>query len=126
MRAYVWNTLRNVVFPDFKRRQKVFREGQRIEVQNVAEESFRAAVAELPGFAGTLDSEQAVRFDDIAERLNVGTGDIAEIVKEYGLGGDAARRFKRVLVALAASELLTDFPGSDLLPLYRAIAAGIY
>jgi hypothetical protein len=126
MRAYVWNTLRNVVFPDFKRRQKAFRQSQRVEVQNAAEESFRVAVAELPGSTAMPDSEQAVRFDDIAEQLNVGTDDIAQIVKEYGLNIDAARRFKRVLMALAASELLTDFPGSDLLPLYRAIAAGIY
>jgi hypothetical protein len=126
IRAYVWNTLRNVVFPDFKRRQKVFRQSQGAVVENAAEESFRVAVAELPGSTAMPPPGQAVRFDDIAERLNVATGDIEMIVQEYELTVDAARRFKRVLTALAASELFTDSPGSDLLPLYRAIAAGIY
>ena len=126
MRAYVWNTLRNVVFPDFKRRQKELRESRREKAQNAAEQSFRVAVTELPGATSNADSEDIVRFDDIAGRLNVSTEELTRLVTDFELSVDAARRFKRILLALAASEVVTAFSSSDLLPLYRAIAAGVY
>jgi hypothetical protein len=132
MKAYIWDRLRSEVFPEFKSRQKVYRERRQQKVQKETEQQFRTALDELPApvlgdlvFEDRKDRSMAASLHRSKESLNVEGNVWTSLVDELGLDKDAQLRLERVLRVLVSSELITDISEEDFSAFLRALAAAL-
>lgn len=134
LRAFIWETLRKRVFPDFKLRQKHFSFGKRTQQHATQHKLFRDRLLMLP--APLVDTKQIVASVDGPALLGwiAIDGDKLVLVRDgweafasnAGLSTDeSCERFLRVLTALLSGELLVGMEPEELEPLLFALAAAL-
>jgi hypothetical protein len=133
LRAFIWDFLRQTVFPEFKSRGALFRNERREDYRLATLEQLSNALSVLPS---PVNPEPAV-----VERVKptIGTwisvnnsklllqrDDWEGFIEENTLAGvETQKRFLRVLAVLASSEILQELTDEEIGPLLRAIAAAV-
>jgi len=132
MRAYVWDLLRKQVFPDFKQRANTLRQEKRRSLQAAHHQRFVDALLELPSpvigkakfTSADIDEDRLFEID--GDTLVFNKNKWERFCSENEISSDEAKeRFLRVVAVLAASELLIDSTGDEVLNLLRAIAVAV-
>jgi hypothetical protein len=132
MRAYVWDLLRKQVFPDFKQRANALRKEKQRGVQAAHRQRFVNALLELPSpvigkakfTSADIDEERLFEID--GDTLVFNKKKWEEFCSENEIFSDEVKeRFLRVVAVLAASELLVDSTGDEVVSLLRAIAVAV-
>jgi hypothetical protein len=132
MKAYIWDQLRNEVFPEFKSRQKAFRAKRQQKEQKQLEKQFGIALDELPApvideaiFEERADRSMvaALRQSKAALHLDKNTWDA--LVRELDLGKETQDRLQRVLRVLVSSELISEITDEEFSLILRALAIAV-
>lgn len=133
MRAYIWQILRTQVFPEFKERQKSFRDRRRQSENTVQRARFIEATRSLPSpVQGEVDVAKHV-VPTLSNWIQASDGRIiiqkahwAQFIEQTMLDSqEAQKRFLRVVEAVVASELLTDVNAEEVESLLTAIAVAV-
>lgn len=133
LRGYIWELLRNQVFPDFKLRQKEYKEVTKLAGQSAQQQRFEQAVLQLPApLTGEVQKSRLSgaalgRFVVTAGKdLVVDKGRWEALASEVQLTSrDAEERFFRVLTVLASNEMLQTLTDEELEALLRALAVAV-
>ena len=132
LRAYLWNELHKVIFPDFKSRQALFSASRKFENNEASVRAFNDLLLQLP--APLIEDVQAVTAVTPALSTWIGTtgtalkldkNQWAQFANTNGLGKDAKERFTKVLRVLMSSEILSDMDQEDVEIFLRALANAV-
>jgi hypothetical protein len=128
LKAYIWDRLRSEVFPEFKSRQKSFRERRQQRTQRQLEKQFGDALDELPApvtdemvLDDTKQSDMLSALKRSKAALHVDALVWNSLVAELELTKEAQERLQRILRVLVSSELITDISEEDFPAILRAL-----
>jgi hypothetical protein len=132
IKAYIWNRLRNEVFPEFKSRQKAYKSKRLQKEQKQLEKQFAAALDELPApvtedavFEQRPDRSMLTALRESKAALHIDKATWVALVDEFELSKEAQDRLQRVLRVLVSSELTTETTEEDFKALLRALAIAV-
>jgi hypothetical protein len=131
MKAYIWEVLQKSVFPEFKSRQKAFRETRQARQNASATAAFLECLNELPapltGEPSFVDSRKTF-LDTLLESksgLKIQKQAWGALVRDFKLSKDAQQRLIQVLMVLMSSELLSDITEDEFTPLLHSLAVSV-
>lgn len=133
MRAHVWQLLREQVFPDFKARQKQYKNQQKSKERSSQDKKFHRAILQLPApLTEPVDIVKSRNIETgkfiVVTRTNllVNKEKFETLIEDMQLSGvEAKQRFFRVLTVLASNEMLQELTDEELERLVRALAVAV-
>lgn len=134
LRAYIWNELRKEVFPEFKMRQKRYRDQRRSIERDTYISKLNDKLSQLPAPIITQktvivpisqrDVSEWFEVSELLFKIDKHKWDNL-ILETETLSLESQERFKRVLQVLASSEILTRMSDEDLEALLQALAVAV-
>ncbi|HKO35762.1 MAG TPA: ATP-binding protein [Pyrinomonadaceae bacterium] len=133
LRAHVWQLLRQQVFPDFKARQKEYKDKRKKKERGKLTERFQEALSQLPApltehveITKPDPSESKSFFTVTSTKLLINKDKWRVLADEMQLSNDDAKeRFFKVLTVLASNEMLQELTEDELENLLRALAVAV-
>jgi hypothetical protein len=135
LRAYIWQTLREKVFPEFKSRQNQYRKTRQRQAQTDYQKRFNLVTLELPApITGETEYvKTSLTQPVISTWIGVSQSGLIfqkdkweRFAEDRGLKTEEAQqRFIRVLTVLVSNEMLSDLTEDEAEPFLQALAVAV-